>query len=103
MSPEREGGAAIARPKATASSVSVEPTRSVINAGRLICYNISCDEMSDIGRGLMTDNGVRLSSRIARDSFRQSLVGRPAWLRLIVVVAGLIVFWLAVAWAVAVP
>ena len=51
----------------------------------------------------MTDISSRPSSRIARDPFRQSLVGRPAWLRMVVVVAGLIVFWLAVAWAVAVP
>ena len=51
----------------------------------------------------MTDIGSGLSSRTARDPYRQSLVGQPAWLRLIVVVAGLIVFWLVVAWAVAVP
>jgi hypothetical protein len=37
------------------------------------------------------------------DPFRQSLMGRPAWLRLLCVAAGLGIFWLAVAWAVAVP
>ena len=51
----------------------------------------------------MIDTGAGPSSHIAPDPFRQSLVGRPAWIRLIAVVAGLIVFWLAVAWAVAVP
>jgi hypothetical protein len=37
------------------------------------------------------------------DPFRQSLMGRPAWLRLACVMAGLGLFWLAVAWAVAAP
>jgi hypothetical protein len=37
------------------------------------------------------------------DPFRQSLMGRPFWARLLVVAVGLVLFWLAVAWAVAVP
>jgi hypothetical protein len=37
------------------------------------------------------------------DPFRQSLMGRPFWLRFLIVAIGLVLFWLAVAWAVAVP
>jgi hypothetical protein len=37
------------------------------------------------------------------DPFRRSLLGRPVWTRLAVIVPGLALFWLAVAWAVAVP
>lgn len=35
--------------------------------------------------------------------FRTSLLARPAWVRVLVVAAGLVPLWLAVAWAVAVP
>jgi hypothetical protein len=37
------------------------------------------------------------------DPFRGSLLGRPAWTRLVVTGLCLAVFWLAVAWAVATP
>jgi hypothetical protein len=37
------------------------------------------------------------------DPFRRSLLGRPVWTRLAVVAPGLALFWLAVAWAIAVP
>ncbi len=37
------------------------------------------------------------------DPFTGSLLGRPFWVRLIAAAAGLVVFWLTVAWAVAVP
>jgi hypothetical protein len=37
------------------------------------------------------------------DPFRRSLLGRPVWTRLAVVAPGLVLFWLAVAWAIAVP
>ena len=47
--------------------------------------------------------GRRLSRSQSSDPFRQSLMGRPVWTRLIFVAIGLSFFWLAVAWAVAVP
>jgi hypothetical protein len=37
------------------------------------------------------------------DPFRRSLMGRPFWTRFTAVALGLGLFWLAVAWAVAVP
>ena len=39
----------------------------------------------------------------AGDPFRQSLMGRSFWTRLLVAASGLALFWLTVAWAVAVP
>ena len=39
----------------------------------------------------------------AGDPFRASLMGRPVWIRLSAVTAGLVLFWLAVVWAVEVP
>ena len=39
----------------------------------------------------------------AGDPFRQSLMGRSFWTRLLVAAGGLALFWLTVAWAVAVP
>lgn len=39
----------------------------------------------------------------AADPYRESLLGRPAWTRLVWAAAGLVLFWLAVAWAVSVP
>lgn len=35
--------------------------------------------------------------------FRESLLGRPAWIRLLGAIIGLVLFWFTVAWAVAVP
>lgn len=46
---------------------------------------------------------VRRFLRDESDPFQQSLMGRPAWMRLVVVAAGLGLFWLTVVWAVAVP
>jgi hypothetical protein len=37
------------------------------------------------------------------DPFRRSLLARAVWLRLLAALAILSLFWLAVAWAVAVP
>jgi hypothetical protein len=51
----------------------------------------------------MVEAGRHFSRPRPTDSFRRSLMGRPVWTRLIFVAAGLVLFWLAVLWAVAVP
>jgi hypothetical protein len=51
----------------------------------------------------MAGTGARFLRARLDDPFRQSLMGRSAWLRLLCVMAGLGLFWLTVAWAVAVP
>jgi hypothetical protein len=38
-----------------------------------------------------------------REPFRDTLLAQPAWVRIAVCLAGLALFWLAVAWAVSVP
>jgi hypothetical protein len=55
-------------------------------------------------RKIILPNADRFDFRLhTGDPFRQSLMGRPFWARLLVVAIGLVLFWLAVAWAVAVP
>ncbi len=51
----------------------------------------------------MIDARRLISGYKSSDPFRRSLMGRPVWARLVFVAAGLAFFWLAVAWAVAVP
>jgi hypothetical protein len=51
----------------------------------------------------MAATGGRLFHSRLDDPFRHSLMGRPAWVRLLFLAACLGVLWLAVAWAVAVP
>ena len=51
----------------------------------------------------MAGSGPRFFRHKPGDPFRHSLMGRPIWGRLGFVALGLACFWLAVAWAVAVP
>jgi hypothetical protein len=51
----------------------------------------------------MIEKGRHLSLHQSSDPFRRSLMGRPVWARLMLVMGGLALFWLAVGWAVAVP
>jgi hypothetical protein len=59
---------------------------------------------TEVMRKIILPNADRFDFRLhTGDPFRQSLMGRPFWARLLVVAIGLVLFWLAVAWAVAVP